>query len=389
VTIALEYADPENGVRGWLAYDGLEHALAAGGCRVQRGLAPGTLETLASRMTLKERVLGVNVDGAKCGLDLDPASPEKGATLRRFLAFLREELESRFSMGCDMGTQWHELEQLAAIAGIPSIKVAVQRAQGLPEADFRRRLRLLDEPHEPLTLGERRAGHALAHAAIRAARTAIAGPEPLRCALHGFGTLGRAAACSLAEEGIAIVAVADEYGCVADPGGLDVRRMLATPYGTAVAGSGGGPLVLARDALFELPCDLLVIASVENAVAPEQAASLAAPTVVVGSNCGLASDVEDLLHRRGVLVIPDFVGGIGGSASMEILFGSERALTVEEVLHRVGWLMSELVDDLIERAERQRVSVREVALALAASRAPAPGERPYGCSPFATTTAAR
>jgi glutamate dehydrogenase (NAD(P)+) len=384
MTTVREYRDPLNGVRGWLAYDGVVHTLAAGGCRVQAGLTPALLETLASRMTLKERVLGVNVDGAKCGIDLDVSSPDKPATLRRFLGFLREELETRFSMGCDMGTQWHELERLAALEGIPSIKVAVRRAQRLEEDEFRQRLRLLDEPAGLLTLGERRAGHALAGAALRAVRAALPGTATPTCTLHGFGTLGRAAACSLDEEGVAIVGVADEHGAVADPRGLDVPTMLATSYGTPVAQSEPAK-ALPRDALYELPSDLLVLASVEDAVSPEQVPTVAAPAVVVGANCGLRAEVEDLLCRRGVLVIPDFIGGIGGSASMEVVFGSERPISVPEVLEGVSSLIAELVDELIEQARRRGASVREVALELAASREPAPGERPYGCCPFVRT----
>ncbi len=102
----IEYRDPSGGTSGWLAYDGLACRLAAGGCRAQHGLTADTLATLASRMTLKERILGINVDGAKCGLAISPQAPEKQAALGRFLAFLRAELASRLSLGSDMGTSW-------------------------------------------------------------------------------------------------------------------------------------------------------------------------------------------------------------------------------------------------------------------------------------------
>ena len=385
MTIARSFEDESTGARGWLAYDGEARPLAVGGLRVQRGLTAGMVESLAERMTLKERVLGLNVDGAKCGLDYDPGAPGKAAALRGFLAFLRDDLDTRLSLGCDMGTQWHELERLAVLEGIASIKHAIRKAQGLAREDFFHRLGLLDEQVGTLTLAERRAGHALACAAVSAARATAGAADGARCALQGFGNLGRAAAQSLAEHGVVLVAVADEHGCVADAEGLDVERLLAAPYGTPVA---AGASALPREALGELPCDLLVLAATENAIPAEQAARVQAPAVVVGANCGLAEEVEEALRARGILVVPDFVGGIGGSASMEALFGSVRPpASAAVVLDRTAHLMRELVDDLIETARREDASIRSVALDLAASRVDANGERPYGSCPYLAETA--
>ena len=386
MTIARSFEDAPAGARGWLAYDGDARPLAVGGCRVQRGLTAELLEALAARMTLKERMLGLNVDGAKCGLDYDPAAPGKAAAIRGFLAFLRDELSTRLSLGCDMGTQWHELEQLAVLEGIPSIKYAIRSAQGLSDGDFFHRLGLLDERIGALTLAERRAGHALACAAVSAARARSGAADGVRCALQGFGNLGRGAAQSLADHGVVLVAVADEHGCAADPDGLDVEKLLVAPYGTPVAAAA---TALPREALAELPCDLLVLAATENAVPAEQAARVQAPAVVVGANCGLTEEVEEALRARGILVVPDFVGGIGGSASMEALFGSVRPpASAAAVLERTSHLVRELVDDLIETARREDASVRSVALELAASRAETDGERPYGSCPYLAATAA-
>ncbi len=256
----IEYVDPIEGFRGWLVYDGLDCRLAAGGCRVKPGLTAAELGELASRMTLKERLLGINVDGAKCGIDYDPRAPGKAAALRRFLRFLRGQLMTRFSMGCDMGTHWDELEQLALLEGIPSIKYAVRGAQEFSEAEFVARMGLLDQHVGALTLAERRAGHALAQAAVMAAR-ASALPGPLSCTLQGFGNLGRAAAYTLAQEGVRITGIADEYGCVADPRGLDVAAMLAEPAGTPVSQMARHVRRMPAAALLDLPTDLVLLAA--------------------------------------------------------------------------------------------------------------------------------
>ncbi|MCT2590982.1 hypothetical protein LHJ74_13860 [Streptomyces sp. N2-109] len=384
----IEYRDPVEHCPGFLVYDGTACRLAVGGCRMKAGLTADTLRTLSARMTLKQRVLGLNADGAKCGVAYDPEGPRRSAVLRRFLEFLGDELRRRFSMGADMGTRFEELDSLAAGSGIGSVKYAVRVAQRLPEPEFYARMRLLDASVGGLTVGQRRAGHALAHAALAAAAHAGRRPARLSCVLQGFGTLGRAAALALLEQGVRVTAVADEHGCVVDPRGLDIARMLATDQRRPVPGLLGSVLRLPSQSLFDLPADMLILAGGDDALTERQATLLPVPIVAVGANCGLRDEAERLLAERGSLVVPDFIGGIGGSASMEALFGPTRTPEPREVLDTVAAMMRELVGDILAGARDQRLLPREVALAIAQSTGVSPGERPYGGSPYRATTRA-
>ncbi|HEX2064143.1 MAG TPA: Glu/Leu/Phe/Val dehydrogenase dimerization domain-containing protein [Acidimicrobiales bacterium] len=374
----IRYVDPIEGFGGYLAFAGHRHRLAAGGFRVQRGLDQETVARLAEAMERKERLLGLAVDGAKAGIDYDPRSPGKHDAMRRFFRFLRPHLAERLSLGPDMGTTWPEIECIARQVGVVSVKGAIAGAQGLTEGDLLARLRLLDEEVDGATLGERRAGHALAHAALAAAE-AVVGPGGLRIGIQGFGTLARATAMSLAEAGHTPTAISDEHTCLHcydDDIGAD--------------GRGSGPStglppvpvdVQSPQRLFELPLDVLVLAACEDALSYERAEQLEVSAVVVGANLGLSTPVEDLLHRRGVLVVPDFVGGCGGSASMDALFGPTECPTPSQVLERVGARMRTLVARVIETAWGRAVSTRAAALAMSEREVP-PG-MPYGrwCRP--------
>lgn len=371
----FHYQDPVDGFAGYLAIDGRHNSLAAGGFRVQPGLQEQTVVELAQAMTLKQRLLGLGVDGAKCGIDFDPAAPGKRAAMSRFLRFLRPHLLTRFSMGPDMGTAWDEIECLARAEGIPSVKIAIAGAQGLPETEVLRRLRLLYVDSGGATLGQRRAGHGLAHAALAA--TGARDGAGIRVGIQGFGTLGRATTQSLAAAGARIVAVADEHGALVDPGGLDVARLLTLAPQTPVAAA-YGQCRAGCDALFDASADLLVLAACQDAMSAEQAAALpdGARAVVVGANLGLAPEVEDLLARRGVVVVPDFVGGCGGSASMSALFGPPNCPTPEEFLDRLGGSMAALVHRVLDRAAAAGLTPRAAALALCAE--PYSRQTPYG-----------
>jgi glutamate dehydrogenase (NAD(P)+) len=384
MTETIEYRDPNTGVRGWLAYDGRSRPLAAGGCRVRAGLDAAELVTLARRMTLKQRVLGLNVDGAKCGIDLDPGSPHKTAALGGFLGFLRDELRTRFSMGSDMGTEWHELTGHAVRAGVPSVKYAIRTAQRLTDEEFFLRMAALNDRVGGLPLSELRAGHALGHAAVAAARAAGTTGRPT-VALQGFGNLGRGAAHALARDGARLVAVADAFGMVVDSRGLDVETMLGRPLRTPVpAMAGARGYVPAGGSLFDVPVDVLVLAAGADAVGKDRAAAMPVGAVAVGANCGLSEQAEATLHARGVFVVPDFIGGIGGSASMEALFGPATPPDGEQVLRTLSRLMRELVGNIAAAARDTGTTPREAALRLAETTETDAAALPYGNCPYLT-----
>ncbi len=380
-TSLVTYRDPLEGFTGYLAFDGRDNPLAAGGFRVQRGLTADKVTQLAHAMTLEQRLLGLAVDGAGCGIDYDPQAPGRPDAIRRFLRFLRPHLLSRLSVGPDVGTAWNELETIARSECIPSVKVAVAKAQGLPEQDFQRRLRLLAVRVDGLALAQRGGGHALAHAALEAIRWAGHRGSRARVGIQGFGTLGRAAALSLAQVGLRVTALADEQGCLVLPQGLDIGALVTTPAGTPVTCEAPARArTAAREALFESPVDLLLLAACEEAMSLEQAAALPASikVVVVGASLGLPSDVEGLLEEHGVVVVPDFLGGSGGSACMDALFGAQVCPSATQALDRVAASVRRTVQRMLQIATEQGIGSRAAALVLCDERRPYPDGPPYG-----------
>jgi len=108
---------------------------------------------------------------------------------------------------------------------------------------------------------------------IELARAALASVNrrPARCAVDGFGPLGRGVVAALAEAGAIVTAVADEYGCVADPAGLDVARMLAAPPDRPVRAMHVGRAVLPRRVLRDVPADVVIDATADVGASTEAA----------------------------------------------------------------------------------------------------------------------
>ncbi|MGH8913010.1 MAG: Glu/Leu/Phe/Val dehydrogenase dimerization domain-containing protein, partial [Acidimicrobiia bacterium] len=156
----------------------------------------------------------------------------------------------------------------------------------------------------------------MAHAALAALHPVGEASRRTRVSVQGFGTLGRAAALSLAEAGATVVAVSDEFGSLVSRPGLDVEALLKDQQGTPLdlTSAGTSAQVGPPESLFSEPVDAVVLAACEEGLTADHAAIIQAEAVVVGANLGLSPAIESTLHQLGITVIPDFVGGCGGSA---------------------------------------------------------------------------
>lgn len=367
----FSYVDPIEGFRGWLAVDRKGAPLVAGGFRVRPEISSRTVRRLAGAMTLKQRLLGLGVGGAKCGIAYDPGAAGKEGALRRFFEFLRPWLEECYSMGPDMGTSFAEIEAVAQSMGVASVKLAAGRAQGLSDEESLRRLRLLETDIDGFTLSQRRAGHGLAHAVLAVLDQMDVSCNEARVGILGFGSLGRGGALALDEAGIAISAVADRGGSIEERDGLDVSHLLSVPNAQI-------PPEDATERIFATPLDVLVLAGGQDAISPRQARTIKARAVVSGANLALGDEAALALWERGITVVPDFVGGCAGSASMDGLFGPDEIPQPRQVLDHVARRVRQIIAELFAIAAHQNVPLRQAALEVCRRNGRIERARPYG-----------
>ncbi|HEB50712.1 MAG TPA: Glu/Leu/Phe/Val dehydrogenase [Desulfobulbus sp.] len=378
--LVLEYVDPLEGFRGWLAIDCLAHRLCAGGLRVQKGLTRECVENLARNMTLKMRIAGIRADGAKSGIDYDPCAPGRQEALFRFFRAMEPFLRQRYSMGPDLNTTMPELDKVAARLGIPSIKIAIAHAQGLDQEEFLRRIRILRQPAGFATLGRMRAGSGLAAACLGALEFLRIPAHRATVVIQGFGGLGAAASYFLHRCGVRIKAIADcEKSLCADPGqSLDIDELVAEgDHGLLPHDAGRGHYDRSAR-IFDIPCDIFIPAAVEQAVTVREAGTLQIRGLVCGANLAVTPEAEMVLHERGIVLVPDMVAGCGGSLSMDGLFGPRRQPDVEQVLESVATKMRAIVTRVLERSRRDDIVPRAAALVLCQETPIYPDTKPYG-----------
>jgi glutamate dehydrogenase (NAD(P)+) len=131
-------------------------------------------------------------------------------------------------------------------------------------------------------------------------------------AIQGFGNVGSNAARLIAEQGGRIVAVSDIGGAIASDDGLDIPAVLefAGEHGTVAGYPTAQPIE--PQAVLTYAADVLVPAALEDAITEENVADVRAGIVVEAANGPVSPAAHDVLHGRGVTVIPDILANAGG-----------------------------------------------------------------------------
>jgi len=130
-------------------------------------------------------------------------------------------------------------------------------------------------------------------------------------AVQGFGNAGSFAAKFLDEAGVRVVAVSDTKGAIYDKKGLSVENLFETKEkkGTVTAVKGER---ISNEDLLELPVDILVPAALEGVITRRNAARIKAKIVAEAANGPTTPDADDVLHKKGIVVIPDILANAGG-----------------------------------------------------------------------------
>lgn len=377
-----EYTDPTEHFKGWLVINGLRHTLCAGGMRVQKGLTRDHMIEMARNMSLKMNVCGLPIDGAKCGIDYDPDAPGKKAAMTRFMHAIQSHIESSYSMGPDLNTDMEELEAIAHTLGIPSVKMAIAKAQGMSLPSFQERYHILQ--HEALhgwSLGRVRAGYGVAMAALATMRHLHIEPRNASVVVQGFGNLAKATIAALRLAGVPITAIADAKKCFANiPDNPDFFKSILEHPGTLLPSSppAGAPATTTdKEAIYSLPCDILILAAVENVVSEKNAPLLQTKAIVPGANLAVTEEGEKLLFQRKIVTLPSFVAGCGGSLSMQGLFAPASPPTTAEVLHSIRRAMNSMIEEVLLCSEKEQITPTQAAFKICAEKKTRKGGKPY------------
>ncbi|MEU8573255.1 Glu/Leu/Phe/Val dehydrogenase dimerization domain-containing protein [Streptomyces asoensis] len=382
--LSLTWTDHVTGRQGHLVVDALVRGVCSGGLRMRAGCTLEEVTGLARGMSLKEALhydpeaRYVPLGGAKGGIDCDPRDPEAYGLLVRYLRAVRPYVESCWTTGEDLGLSQDLVDRAAAEAGLVS---TVQAVYPLLEDEPAARARLAAAfavEVDGIGLDELVGGCGVAESVLAALDRARVPHAGTRVAVQGFGTMGGATARFLTRAGLTVVAVADVKGTIACPSGLDVEALLAArdAHGTVDRGAlRPGDVELPGDAWLSVAAEVLVPAAVSYAIGVEEQARIGARWIAEAANMPVLPEAEELLHARGVTVLPDVVVNSGTNAWWWWTLFGDIGADAPEAFAYTRRSMRALVELVLARAEADGTTPRAAAHAVAAARLPVIAER--------------
>ncbi len=133
-----------------------------------------------------------------------------------------------------------------------------------------------------------------------------------RCVVQGFGNVGGIAARELVEKGATVTAVSDFSGGVVAEKGLDLEHVRAWVESNRTLDGYPEADHVTNAELLELPCDVLVLAALEDQLTGENAGRVQASLVAEGANGPTSIEADEILADRGIRVLPDVLTNAGG-----------------------------------------------------------------------------
>jgi glutamate dehydrogenase (NAD(P)+) len=190
-------------------------------------------------------------------------------------------------------------------------------------------------------------------------------------AIQGFGNVGSVSADLLAKAGAKIVAITDYKGGVYNKNGLDVPKMLdyAKANKTIDQFPGGEPL--SNEDLFSLDADVLIPAALENQITVANANHIRAKIVIEAANGPTTPEANNILHERGIFVVPDILANSGGVTVSYFEWVQDRYgyfWEESDVNDRLDKKMHEAFHDVLQTSIKYKVDMRTAAYMVAIAR---------------------
>src|SRR5262249_28014550 len=133
------------------------------------------------------------------------------------------------------------------------------------------------------------------------------GLEGKTVVFQGFGNVGYYAAKFLSEEDGTKVIGIGEYDCVVtNPNGLNIEKLNQWRKDTgSIKNFPDGQTSLNPGTVWEIPCDILIPAALENQITLENCERIKCKVLAEAANGPTTPGAEDQLFARGIKIIPD------------------------------------------------------------------------------------
>jgi glutamate dehydrogenase (NAD(P)+) len=336
---------------------------AKGGIRYAPDVSLDEVRALAAWMTWKCAVVNVPFGGAKGGIICDPQQMSLGELermTRRYAAELLDFIGPEKDVPApDMNTNEQTMAWImdtysmharhtvtAVVTGKP---IDLGGSSGRREATGRGILFVVNEAIKRFKLT----------------------PAETRVVVQGSGNVGGIGAQLMHEAGYKVVAISDIHGGIYNPNGIDIPDALRYLKTTRSFEEYPGVEFVSNQDLLELECDVLVPAATENQISAQNADKIKCKVLAEGANGPTTASADEILHQKGIFVVPDILANAGGVTVSYFEWVQDRMgyFWPESVVNeRLEHKMVASFNDLCRYADQHAVDTRTAAYMLAIDR---------------------
>ncbi len=358
----IEVYDKKVGLKGILILDNLSLGPGKGGIRMTPTVDVPEVFRLARTMTWKNVLAELPFGGAKAAIKASQEDiknkERKKILIQSFSKALKPIVPKLYIAGPDVNTGEQEMQWFFEANG------DWRSCTGKPANVC---MKLFGKPGEkcgiPHEYGS--TGFGVAHGTVVAAEHIGLDIMGASVAIEGFGNVGTFASKYLSDFGAKIVAVSDSSGVVYNQDGLDVEKLYDVKEKTGSVVDYKPGKVFSNKEIFELSVDVLIPAALPDVINKDNVDDVNAKIVVEASNIPTTPEMEEILHKKGILVVPDFVANAGGVISS---YAEYRGYNPKKMFDLVERKIKRNVKIVLQRAKKDNVKPRDAALKIAQER---------------------
>ncbi|HXS01487.1 MAG TPA: Glu/Leu/Phe/Val dehydrogenase [Pyrinomonadaceae bacterium] len=336
---------------------------AKGGIRYSPDVSLDEVRALAAWMTWKCAVVNVPFGGAKGGIICDPQQMSAGELermTRRYAAELLDFIGPEKDVPApDMNTNEQTMAWIMDTYSMHARHTVTAVVTG-----------------KPIDLGgssgrREATGRGILFVVNEAIKRFKMTPPETRVVVQGSGNVGGIGAELLHKTGYKVVAISDIHGGIYNPNGIDIPKALEYLRTTRSFEGYEGVEFVNNQELLELECDVLVPAATENQIKSENADRLKCKVLAEGANGPTTAAADEILHEKGIFVVPDILANAGGVTVSYFEWVQDRMgyFWPEDVVNeRLQQKMVASFNDLCRYADAHHVDTRTAAYMLAIDR---------------------
>jgi glutamate dehydrogenase (NAD(P)+) len=336
---------------------------AKGGIRYHPGVTLDEVKALAMWMTWKTATVNIPYGGGKGGVICDPKRMSKSELERMTRRFASEIFpiigpeqdipapdvytdSQTMAWIMDTYSMTKGYSSLGVVTGKP---ISIGGSEGRNEATARGCLIAVEEACK------------LKKIPLRGASVAI----------QEFGNAGSIAAKLFAEKKARVIAISDSRGGVFNSRGIDPLKAMRYKERSGTVVGMPGTSRISNDDLLAMKCDILIPAALENVITLNNADQIKAKIIAEAANGPTTPHADEVLARKGIMVIPDILANSGGVTvsyfewvqDLQSFFWSEA-----EVNSKLEIVIRRAFHEVHESARKHRTHLRTGAYALAVGR---------------------